>query len=215
MSQLTEIIQKEKIIAILRGIPSEKMESVLLALYEGGIRLLEITFNQKSENRHQETGAAIRLARSMFPDMHVGAGTVMSKEDVLAAHEAGAEFALSPNVNKKVIKTAVKLGMTAIPGAMTPSEIAAAYQYGADIVKLFPAGELGLGYAKAVMAPVNHIPLLAVGGIDRGNLGAYLDNGFLGAGIGSSLTDKRMIRENDWEGLTELAREYVQIAGQK
>ena len=210
MNQLVELIRQEKIIAILRGVPAEKMESVITSLYRGGIRLLEITFNQKSDTRHQETGDAIRLARTLFQDMHVGAGTVMSKEDVQAAYDAGAEFILAPNVNKKVIKASVKLGMLAIPGAMTPSEIASAYDYGAGIVKLFPAGELGLPYAKAVMAPVNHVPLIAVGGVDRGNVKDFLENGFLGAGIGSSLTNKQMIQNSDWEALTDLARQYVE-----
>lgn len=210
MNQLIEQIRQEKIIAILRGVPAEKMESVITSLYRGGIRLLEITFNQKSDTRHQETGDAIRIARSLFPDMHVGAGTVMSKEDVQAAYEAGAEFILAPNVNKKVIKASVKLGMLAIPGAMTPTEIAAAYGYGAGIVKLFPAGELGLAYAKAVMAPVNHVPLIAVGGVDVHNLREFLENGFVGAGIGSSLTNKQMIQNSEWEALTNLARQYVE-----
>lgn len=212
MNQLTELIREEKIIAILRGVPSDKMEPVISSLYRGGIRLLEITFDQKSELRHQNTGDAIRLAKSLYPDMHIGAGTVMSKEDVLAAYHAGAEFILAPNVNKKVIKTAVKLDMTAIPGAMTPSEIAAAYDYGAAVVKLFPAGNLGLSYVKAVTAPISHVPMIAVGGIDLQNLRNYLNAGLLGAGIGSSLTDKKMINENNWDALADLARQYVEAA---
>lgn len=210
MGQLTELIREHKIIAILRGVPAEKMESVITSLYNGGIRLLEITFNQKSASRHQETGDAIRLAKSLYPDMYVGAGTVMSKENAQAAHDAGALFALAPNVNEEVIKTVVELGMAAVPGAMTPSEIASSYEYGAEVVKMFPAGELGLAYAKAVMAPVNHVPMIAVGGIDIHNVKSYIDSGFLGAGIGSSLTNKQMIKDGDWKGLEELARQYVE-----
>lgn len=210
MGQMTELFREHKICAILRGIPGEKMEAVITSLYNGGIRLLEITFNQKSETRHQETGDAIRLAKSLYPDMCVGAGTVMSKEDAIAAHEAGAVFALAPNVNEEVIKTVVELGMAAVPGAMTPSEIANAYAYGAEVVKMFPAGELGLAYAKAVMAPVNHVPMIAVGGIDINNVKSYIDSGFVGAGVGSSLTNKQMIKDGDWEALTDLARQYVE-----
>lgn len=213
MSKLFDIIQQEKIIAILRGVPSEKMEPVVSALYRGGIRLLEITFNQKSPDKHIETGNAIRLAKKLFPDMHIGAGTVMYEEDVQAAFDAGAEFILAPNINREVIEKAVGLGLLAVPGAMTPTEIADGHRYGAEIVKLFPAGDLGTGYAKSVMAPVSHIPLMAVGGIDIYNMNDFLKLGITSVGIGSSLTDKKMIQDNDWEGLEAMARKYVEALG--
>lgn len=210
MSQLFHVIEQEKIIAILRGVPSEKMEPVISALYHGGIRLLEITFNQKSAQKHEETEKAIRLAKAMYPDMHVGAGTVMSEEDVTAAFDAGAEFILAPNVNKAVVQKAVNLGLLAVPGAMTPTEIADAYSYGAEIVKLFPAGDLGLSYAKSVMAPISHVPLMAVGGVDINNMNSFLNIGITSVGIGSSLTNKKMIENEDWDGLTALAKSYVE-----
>ena len=210
MSQVTEFVKKEKIVAILRGVPAEKMEQVITALYNGGIRVLEITFNQKSATRHEETGSAIRLAKKLFPDMCVGAGTTMRVEDVQAAYEAGAEFILAPDVNEDVIKKAVGLGMMAVPGAMTPTEIATAHRYGAEIVKLFPAGNLGTSYVKAITAPVSHIPLMAVGGVDINNLKDFLNVGICSVGIGSCLTDKKMIENSDWEALTELTKKYVE-----
>ena len=212
MTKLSEIIQSQKICAILRGIPSEKTESVITALYHGGIRLLEITFNQNSITKHEDTCTAIKLAKNLFPDMYVGAGTVMTTEDVLAAYDAGAEFILAPNINKEVIQTAVNLGILVIAGAMTPSEIADAYRYGSEIVKLFPAGNLGTTYVKAITAPLNHIPLMAVGGIDLHNLKDYLNAGCCSVGIGSCLTDKKMIADNDWAALTKLAEKYVEAA---
>lgn len=212
MSKLAEVVKQEKICAILRGVPSEKMEPVITSLYNGGFRLLEITFNQKSETKHEDTCAAIRLAKKLYPDMHVGAGTTMSVEDVKAAHEAGAEFILAPNVDEEVIKKAVELGMLAVAGAMTPTEIANAYKYGSEIVKLFPAGNFGISYVKAITAPISHIPLMAVGGIDLHNLNEYLNAGICSVGIGSCLTDKTMIANNDWEGLTNLAKQYVEAA---
>ncbi len=212
MNQLVEIIKKEKIVAILRGVPEEKMESVITALYNGGIRVLEITFNQKSVTRHEETGGAIRLAKKLFPDMCVGAGTTMSVEDVQAAYDAGAQFILAPDVNEAVIKKAVELGMLAVPGAMTPTEIATAHRHGAEIVKLFPAGNFGTAYVKAITAPISHIPLMAVGGIDLNNMKDFLNAGICSVGMGSCLTDKKMIEKNDWTALTELTKKYVEAA---
>lgn len=212
MSALYEVIAREKIVAILRGVPKERLEGVILALYRGGIRLLEITFDQRSNQRHEETGEAIRLAKRLCPDLHVGAGTVMSTADVNAAFAAGAEFVLAPNVNREVIGKAVSLGMMAIPGAMTPTEIVDAYACGAEIVKLFPAGDLGLSYVKSVMAPVSHVPLMAVGGVDLGNVGGFLAAGMMSAGIGSALTNKKLIADGNWDALTALARQYVEAA---
>ena len=162
---ILEATRHHRITAILRGIQPERIQPVVQALFDGGIRLLEVTFDQKSPSRLEDTAGAIRWAKETFgTELYVGAGTVMSQQEVLAAKQAGAEFILAPNVEERVIRLAVEQGMCAIPGAMTPTEIARAYAAGAEIVKLFPAGNLGLGYCKAMMAPLNHIPMIAVGG---------------------------------------------------
>lgn len=211
---ILEAMKQYRITAILRGIDREHLEPVVEALYAGGIRLLEITFNQGSATRLEDTAAAIARVKEIYGDrLHVGAGTVMSVEEVAAAHRAGAEFILAPNVDETVIRAAVDRGLCAIPGAMTPTEIAGAYNAGAQIIKLFPAGNLGLGYCKAVMAPLNHIPMIAVGGVDQHNLPSFLKAGFLGAGIGSNLTDRRLIQAGDYQGLKALAEEFMAAAG--
>ena len=211
---ILEAMKQYRITAILRGIDREHLEPVVEALYAGGIRLLEITFNQGSATRLEDTAAAIARVKEIYGDrLHVGAGTVMSVEEVAAAHRAGAEFILAPNVDGMVIRAAVDRGLCAIPGAMTPTEIAGAYNAGAQIIKLFPAGNLGLGYCKAVMAPLNHIPMIAVGGVDQHNLPSFLKAGFLGAGIGSNLTDRRLIQAGDYQGLKALAEEFMAAAG--
>lgn len=210
---ILEAMKQYRITAILRGIDREHLEPVVEALYAGGIRLLEITFNQGSATRLEDTAAAIARVKEIYGDrLHVGAGTVMSVEEVAAAHRAGAEFILAPNVDEMVIRAAVDRGLCAIPGAMTPTEIAGAYNAGAQIIKLFPAGNLGLGYCKAVMAPLNHIPMIAVGGIDQHNLPSFLKAGFIGAGIGSSLTNRELIEKEDYAGLKALAEEFVNAA---
>lgn len=213
---VTEAIKKHKVVAILRGIERESIEPVIDALYEGGIRLLEITFNQKSLSKLQDTAAAISYAKKKYGNsMYVGAGTVMSVEEVVCAENAGASFILSPNVNERVLRAAVERNMCAVPGAMTPTEIVTAYEAGAAFVKLFPAGNLGLAYCKAVMAPINHIPLMAVGGIGLDNLHDYLCAGFECVGVGSSLTDRELIRNKEYSRLSLLAAEYMLAASAK
>ena len=133
----------------------------------------------------------------------------MTVEQTQAAKDAGATFILAPNVNFSVLEKARALGMGTVPGAMTPSEIAGAYEAGADVVKLFPAGELGIGYLKAVRAPINHIPLIAVGGVDHKNIGDFIRAGAIGAGIGSNIVNNRLIAEGRFQELTELARLYI------
>ena len=212
---ILEAMKQYRLTAILRGVPGEQIVPVARALYAGGIRLLEITFDQSAPSRLEDTAGAIRRVKEAFGgELRVGAGTVMSREEVLAAKQAGAEFILAPNVNPQVIRSAAEAGLCPIPGAMTPTEIADAYALGARIVKLFPAGNLGLGYCKAVMAPLNHIPMIAVGGVDQHNLPDFLKAGFLGAGVGSCLTNRAMIRSGDYPALTALAREFVTAAGE-
>lgn len=209
---LVEQIQAKKIIAILRGIPGDQVVDVAKSLADGGIELLEITFNQNSSTKIKDTKAAIAAVKAELGDrMTIGAGTVMSVEEVHASREAGASFILAPNVDEAVIRECVACGMGAVPGAMTPSEIADAYRYGASVVKLFPAGNMGLSYCKAVMAPINYVPMIAVGGVDDGNLSDFLKLGFIGAGIGSSLTDKKLIAEHNYSALTARAAHYCAV----
>lgn len=212
-TDILEATKKFRVTAILRGIENDRIRMVIDALYEGGIRLLEITYDQKSPTKIEDTTAAIRYAVEKYgSDMYVGAGTVMSAEEVLAAKKAGAQFILSPNVDPDVIRIAVSEGLCAIPGAMTPSEAAEAYKAGAQIIKLFPAGDLGLDYYRSIKAPLSHIPMIAVGGVNEKNLADFLIAGFIGAGIGSNLTRKELINNRDFDGLRRLAEIYMKAA---
>lgn len=207
-------IERYRIIAILRGVPVEKTAQVAMALYNGGIRLLEITFDQKAENRLEDIRRSILSVKDVLGDgLRIGAGTVMSAKEVCAVRDAGASFILSPNVDQEVIEQAVSLGIEAIPGALTPTEVVDAYRYGASAVKLFPAGIMGLPYCRALMAPVNNIPMIAVGGVDEKNLAEFIRAGFMGAGIGSSLTHHSLVAGERYGELEELARHYCRVAG--
>ena len=133
----------------------------------------------------------------------------MTVEQVRAAVEAGAKYIISPNTDREVIEETKKLGAISIPGAFTPSEVVQAYKMGADYVKLFPAGLLGIPYIKAIKAPISHIPLIAVGGIDADNLHDFLATGINGVGVGSSLVDLKLINDENWDALAELAKKFA------
>ena len=203
-------LEQNRIIAIMRHVSLDKVVPVAKALYDGGIRLLEITFQQGEDHCEEETAQAILKVKSALGEkMLVGAGTVMTPDQAKPAKNAGASFLLSPNVDIRVIEEAKKLGLVMIPGAFTPSEIAAAYQAGADVIKVFPAENLGLGYFKSVMAPMGHIPMIAVGGIDEKNLKDFLSIGLKGVGIGSNIVKRQLVEKEDYAGLTALSRMYT------
>ena len=207
-----EWIKKEKIIAIVRGAEPEQCQAVAKALYEGGIRLMEITYDQKNPAGWQKTADAIgALAKEYEGRMFVGAGTVTSVELVEMTAKAGGAFIISPDADVAVIEKTRELGLVSMPGAMTPSEIKLAYNAGADFVKLFPIGELGVGYMKAVRAPLSHIPMMAVGGVNEKNAAEFLKAGASGLGIGGNLAKKAWIEAGEYEKLTEAAKVLVEI----
>lgn len=203
-----DLIKKEKIIAILRGIPADKICRLAGALHKGGINLIEVTFDQRSSD-YAETLESISLIKREFDGaVGVGAGTVITTEQARLAKEAGAEYIISPNTNEAVIKETKKLGMISIPGAFTPSEIEAAHEYGADFVKVFPISDLGPSYLKAVAAPLSHINLLAVGGVRPENVKDYLKAGACGVGAAGNLVNKEWLTNCEWDKITAVAREY-------
>ena len=205
-----EAIEENKIIAILRGIKEDELIPLTEAMYEGGIRLLEITFSAGDPERDSKTAESIKKLVSHFEDrMHIGAGTVLTERQVELVKLAGGKFIISPDTNTEVIKKTRELGLVSIPGALTPTEIMTAHAAGADFVKLFPASVLGAEYVKAVKAPLSHIKLLAVGGIDEKNIADYLEAGVSGFGIGSNITDKTLIADKRFDEITALAKKYV------
>ena len=209
-----QVIQKildEKLIVIVRGLEKEKMIPLAEAMYEGGIRLIEVTYSANGSIPDEVTAECIRSIQEHFDGkMLVGAGTVLTSKQVEMTKEAGGSFIISPNVKEEVIKKTRELGMVSMPGALTPTEIENAHEMGADFVKLFPVSTFGPEYVKAVKAPLSHIRLLAVGGVDHNNLKDYLKVGVCGFGMASNIVDKKMVAEGNYAGITELARRYVE-----
>ncbi|MBR3460765.1 MAG: bifunctional 4-hydroxy-2-oxoglutarate aldolase/2-dehydro-3-deoxy-phosphogluconate aldolase [Clostridia bacterium] len=204
------IIKESKLIAIARGLYGSKLIEASLALYRGGVRAFEVTFEQ-DKSIGLTTDAISRLTENLPADAVIGAGTVLSRSQVDEARNAGARFVISPNTDKAVIELTKQSGMVSIPGAMTPTEIVNAHTYGADIVKLFPAGVLGLEYFKAVRAPLAHIPLAAVAGITINNIRDFYNAGAVAFGISSTLYNKKSIAESDYNALIKTAQRFYEV----
>lgn len=209
--QIISTTLEKKIIAIVRGIEPEKGLQTAQALYEGGIRMIEVTFDQKNPENWVKTTDMIRaIDRHFGGKVAVGAGTVTTPELVQLAADAGAKYIISPDAKEPVIRLTRQLGLVSMHGALTPTEITNAWDWGADFVKLFPLGSLGVGYLKAIRAPLSHIPLLAVGGVNTENVLQYLEAGCVGAGIGGNLVNAQYINNGEFEKITETARILVE-----
>ena len=211
-AQIMQKIEAEKIIAIVRGVGPEQCMKVADALYAGGIRLMEVTYDQKNPDSFQATADAIAaIAKAYEGRMEVGAGTVTTPELVEMTAKAGGKFIISPDVNVDVIKRTNELGLVSMPGAMTPTEVMTAHWAGADFVKLFPVGNLGVSYVKALRAPISHVKLMAVGGVNESNIADFLAAGICGVGVGGNLANKKWIEAGEFDKITETAKNMVAI----
>jgi len=204
-------ILRGKIIAIVRGVEPEKALKIAEALYAGGIRMVEVTFNQKDPASFEKTAQAIRMIReAMGEKMLVGAGTVTSVELVDMAAQAGAGYIISPDTDVEVIRYTRKIGLVSIPGSYTATEAKQAHNAGADFIKLFPCIGDAPAYVKALCAPFNHIRFLAVGGINADNAAAFLKAGAVGVGVGGSLVNKTWADNGEYWRITEEAKKFIE-----
>lgn len=209
-NEVINAIKNEKIIVIVRGVESQKLIPLAEALYDGGIRLMEITYSADKSVSDEDTAKNIEmLAKHFDGKMFIGAGTVLTESQVELTKRAGGRFIISPDTYPEVINKTNSLDMVSIPGALTPSEIQNAHRCGADFVKLFPVTSLGAEYVKAVKAPLSNINLLAVGGINENNIEDYLKTGVCGFGVSSNIIDKTLIAKGDYAKITELAKKYT------
>ena len=203
-------IEKEKLIVIVRGVERERLIPLAEAMYAGGVRLMEITYDASEKVSDEEIAENIAMLTSHFGDrMIIGAGTVLTEYQVDLTMKAGGRFIISPNTDRDVIWRTRVMEMVSIPGALTPTEVQTAHTWGADFVKLFPIGSMGTDYLKAISAPLSHVRFLAVGGIDQTNVKTYLKAGAKGFGIGSGIVKKEWLHDGNYAEITKLAREYV------
>lgn len=191
------------IVGILRKLPADKLEKIVTCYQQSGLTTLEITMN---------TMGATEMIQSLsekYPNLNVGAGTVCHSKDLDAALKAGASFIVTPILDEKLIAQCKEAGIPIFPGAFTPSEIYRAWAAGAEVVKLFPAGLLGPQYIKDILAPLDQIKIIPVGGVDLENCTDFLKAGAVGLGLGGQLFLKAAIENENWEQLEKHFQAFV------
>lgn len=206
----TELLRKElmkkKLVAILRGVPLEKAPAAAAALSAGGIRFLEICFNQESPDPLADFTKLYHAVRdSVGPEVHIGAGTVLTEEQLTLVHDLGGELIVSPCTSLSLIKKTKELGMLSIPGAMTPSEIVTAYQAGADLIKLYVVDNPAV--VSMLQGPLGHIPMQVTCNVTLPTIPAFRKAGAAAFGTKAMLPDSLLAAE-DYKGIQELARQY-------
>ncbi len=199
-----EVIARHKLVAIVRLDDLSIAADLLGALVDGGIRVIEFTLTNPQAT---QTIAAMRARASS--DIVIGAGSVIHAEQVRAVADAGAQFVVSPIIKLEVMEACQTLDLPAMPGAFTPSEIQQAWEWGASVVKVFPANHLKLRYIKDVLAPLPHLRLMPTGGVNLDNLRDYLGYGAFALGVGSSLINNQAVADRNWGKLRDNARRYV------
>ena len=208
MDSSIERIQAGRIIAILRGDFGGREEEIAAVLFESGITAVEVTLNSPGALESIK-----RLAARFGSSMAVGAGTVLTAEEVDQAAEAGAQFIVSPNRDIRVIAAAKRLGLASFPGCFTPSEVVEALQAGADAAKIFPAESLGPNFVKAMRGPFPNVRLIPTGGVTPETTRDYLGAGAWAVGVGSELIGKETRNDRGFEKLRERARSFAAAAG--
>ncbi|MEB6201847.1 bifunctional 4-hydroxy-2-oxoglutarate aldolase/2-dehydro-3-deoxy-phosphogluconate aldolase [Mammaliicoccus fleurettii] len=199
-----KIIKETKLIAILRNADPNNILPIVKTLYKAGVRAIEVTMNSPKALESIEL-----IANEMKGKVVVGAGTVLDAESARLAILSGATFILSPTVNKDTIRMSKKYGAVSIPGALTPTEILEAYEYGGDIIKVFPTTAMGPEYIKDLQGPLPHIPLLPTGGVDLNNVEDFIKAGAVGVGLGSALVDTKVeITDGYYDDLEKTALSF-------
>ncbi|RRD96203.1 bifunctional 4-hydroxy-2-oxoglutarate aldolase/2-dehydro-3-deoxy-phosphogluconate aldolase [Clostridiales bacterium COT073_COT-073] len=202
---MRQILKDNRICAIMRNIPIEKTLDYAIAAYRGGIRMFEIAMNSEDAVKQ------IELMRNHFEEqIYVGAGTVITKERCQAAKAAGAQFFLTPSVSLYTLEFCRSYQIPLLPGVLTPTDVAVCLEYGYPVMKLFPAGDMPPSYIRSLKGPFDETEYVAVGGVNAGNVGTFLKQGFIAVGMGSSLLPKEYIRNNDWDKASEYIKAIVE-----
>lgn len=196
-----ELLKKHRFVGIFRHIPPQYALEAAKAMYDGGIRIFEITFDpSQNTTTTQQTCSIIHQLREHFGnDVSVGAGTVLTVATAEAAFNAGAEFIVAPCTNADVIRYTKEKGMLSIPGAYTPTEIMTAYELGADVVKIFPILPDGEAYLKNVISPLSHIPFMITGGINPNTIEKFLATGPVAVAAGATIVTKELVEKGEFE----------------
>lgn len=206
MNKVLEEISKIGIVPVIALDDAKDAEPLAKALVEGGLPCAEVTFRTAAAEE------SIKIMSSKFPELLVGAGTVLTTEQVDRAVNAGAKFIVSPGLNPKVVKYCVDKGIPVTPGCANPSDVEQAIELGLDVVKFFPAEAAGgLNMIKSMAAPYVNMKFMPTGGINAKNVTSYLDFNKIIACGGSWMVSKDMLKTGDFEGIKKLTKEAVEV----
>ncbi|RBM26227.1 bifunctional 4-hydroxy-2-oxoglutarate aldolase/2-dehydro-3-deoxy-phosphogluconate aldolase [Vibrio tarriae] len=206
MSSIKQQLKALKVIPVIAIDNAEDIIPLGKVLVENGLPAAEITF------RSEAAVEAIRLLRQTQPDMLIGAGTVLNREQAIAAKEAGATFIVSPGFNPNTVKACQEIGIDIVPGVNNPSTVEAALEMGLTMLKFFPAeASGGINMVKSLLAPYTDIELMPTGGISPANIKDYLAIPRVLACGGTWMVDKKLIEAGNWEELARLTREAVAL----
>lgn len=205
--EILDRMTAEGLIPVIRVTSAKEAMDVAEAIQKGGVTSLEITMTVPGA-----IGVMRELTQRNKDAIVIGAGTVLDPETGRAALLAGAQFLVSPTLNLDLIRLAHRYGAAVIPGTMTPTEILTAWEDGADLVKVFPAAQLGgPDFIKAIRGPLPQIPLVPTGGVNLQNAGAFIQAGAAVLGVGGELVDKKAVKEKKFSVLTENTRSFLQV----
>ena len=211
MNAVFEELKRTHFLVLARGVREDVLVKGVLAIADAGVTVFESTFDHRLPNCVEENAAKIAaVVKAVGGRVHVGAGTVLTVEEVRAAHAAGAELIVSPDTDEEVIRETKRLGMLSVPGAMTPSEIKRAWAAGADIVKVFPADDLGYHFFQNLKGPLPHIPLMATGGVNPQTIPEFLSRGVMAVGTGITVFRPDLVAAEDYDGIRALARAHIE-----
>ncbi|ENM5905656.1 TPA: bifunctional 4-hydroxy-2-oxoglutarate aldolase/2-dehydro-3-deoxy-phosphogluconate aldolase [Vibrio mimicus] len=206
MSSIKQQLKALKVIPVIAIDNAEDIIPLGKVLVENGLPAAEITF------RSEAAVEAIRLLRQTQPDMLIGAGTVLNREQAIAAKAAGATFIVSPGFNPNTVKACQEIGIDIVPGVNNPSTVEAALEMGLTTLKFFPAeASGGINMVKSLLAPYTDIELMPTGGISPANIKDYLAIPRVLACGGTWMVDKKLIEAGNWEELARLTREAVAL----
>lgn len=206
MHSVLKQIQEIGIVPVVVLEDAKDAEPLAQALCDGGLPCAEVTFRTAAAEK------SIKIMTEKFPDMLVGAGTVITTEQVDRAAAAGAKFIVSPGLNPAIVKYCVDNGILITPGCANPSDIEQAIAYGLEVVKFFPAEQAGgLAYIKAISAPYTGIKFMPTGGINPENVRDYLSYNRILACGGSWMVKGDLVKAGDFDKIRELVKEAVEI----
>jgi 2-dehydro-3-deoxyphosphogluconate aldolase/(4S)-4-hydroxy-2-oxoglutarate aldolase len=199
-------IRETGVVAVIRAPSSDELIDVARALADGGVDCVEITMTTPNA-----LGAIEAVADTLADSVLVGVGSVLDPETARAAILAGAEFVVGPILNEGVIRMCRRYSKIVVPGAFTPTEILRAWEAGADVVKVFPAGVGGPAYFKAIKGPLPQIRLTPTGGVNLDTAAEFIRAGAEFLGVGSALVRKDLLSAHDYAGIGKLAAEYRKV----